>query len=78
MGNAKDVMWNQGGKHAMSAWKERRSLQAMLWALEEGAEAARLQGGLRVMTCTYCGGRCYEGEKCSGCGGHAFFAPVTK
>ena len=30
----------------------------------------------RVMQCSYCGGGCYEGEKCSGCGGTTFLRPI--
>jgi len=47
MGNAKDVMWNQSGKHAMSAWRER---QAYLWALETTEEVERMQIAQTRMT----------------------------
>lgn len=56
MGNAKDVMWETSGKHAMGAWKERQRerpmqgppteiqmLRAELEALRAELEALRRQ-----------------------------------
>lgn len=74
MGNAKDLMWNRSGKHAMSAWKAAKADREMRGegAMEDGTRAERQRAVSRVKQCRYCGNSWYEGTKCSGCGATIF------